>query len=101
MINPEDVEIENDIESSRFELPINGHIAFIDYKTNKAEKIFLTQVEIPQELENQGIEDVLVRKVLDYIKNKGKKLVPLSPDIVRFVQENEEYKIILASGLKV
>jgi Predicted acetyltransferase len=82
----------------RFELHIEGHIAFIDYILNNENIMFLTHTEVPKELGGKGIGKILVQNALEYLKANGYKLAPLCPFVAAYVKRNPEWKEILAQG---
>lgn len=90
------------IPRNRFELNIDGHIAFTDFIRAKGDKIFLTHTEVPKDLEGQGVGSALVSKVLDYIRSNNLKLAPLCPFVAAYIKRHPEtVKGLLADGYSV
>jgi len=88
-------------ERKKFELEVEGHIAFIDYILNNKNVMYLVHTEVPSALEGKGIGNKMVREALNYIEEKGYKLAPLCPFVAAFIKRNEEYRSLLADGFNV
>lgn len=86
---------------NRFELHEKGHIAFIDYKLNNQNIMFLTHTEVPHELGGKGIGKLLVQNALQYIKSNNYTLAPICPFVAGYVKKNPHWKTILAKGYNV
>tara|TARA_R110002167_G_scaffold65757_12_gene186037 strand:- start:329 stop:652 length:324 start_codon:yes stop_codon:yes gene_type:complete len=81
--------INNDAGSQkRFELHVNGHIAFMDYIISKQGIIYLTHTEVPKSLEGQGVGSTLVSKVLEYVRTAGLKMAPLCPFLAAYLKRH-------------
>ena len=85
----------------RFELEVDGHIAFIEYIIDKDKIIYLTHTEVPKALGGKGIGKAIVEKTLIYIKEKGYTLAPLCPFVAAFFKRNPEWQSVLAKGYKI
>lgn len=88
-------------EKKRFELEVEGKIAYIEYILNNENIMFLTHTEVPVGLEGKGVGSTIVSKVLDYIKENGYTLAPLCPFVAAYVKRHPERKEILAKGYNV
>ena len=87
----------NNKEECRFEMHIDGHIAFLEY-TVEADNIYiLTHTEVPEELRGGGIARQLTEQSLSAIKNEGGKIIPLCPYTTAFLAKHPEWKDLLAS----
>lgn len=86
-----------DKDHNRFELKVDSHTAFIDYKL-AGNVIKLTHTEVPPALEGQGIGKKLVLLVFDYIKNHDLKLIPLCPFVSAYLKRHPEHQQLLAEG---
>ncbi len=56
------------------------------YKTG--DKIYLTHVEVPVQLQGKGIGNILVNEVLEDIKQNGLSLVPLCPFVSAYIKRH-------------
>ncbi|MEO0526125.1 MAG: GNAT family N-acetyltransferase [Bacteroidota bacterium] len=95
--------INNDSDTKKkFEIHINGDIAYMDYMVSKQGIIYLTHTEVPQNLEGQGVGSTLVSKVLDFIKNSDLKMAPLCPFVAAYLKRHPERADgILARGYSI
>src|SRR5437870_4857612 len=82
---------------TRFELAVNGSLAFITYRKSP-DAITLVHTEVPPELGGQGIGSKLGRATLDAVRAQGRKLT-VECDFVRsFMAKHPEYNDLLAPG---
>lgn len=83
-------------ETKRFELTVDGHIAFIDYEEN--EKIIkLIHTESPEALAGRGAATALIEKTLNYLEENAYGLVPLCPLVFAYVKRHPEWKRLVPS----
>ena len=89
-------------DKNRFELIVEGHVAFMDYIISKQNIIYLTHTEVPRLLEGQGVGGVLVAKVFEFVKEQGLKVAPLCPFVAGYLKRHPEMaKGLLAAGYSV
>ena len=62
-------------EKRRFQIELNSHFAFIDYKEN-SHQIALIHTEAEPELAGTGAAAAVVKKTLTYIEESGKNYFP-------------------------
>ena len=85
----------------RFEMEVDGHIAFIEYILTNDNVMFLTHTEVPKSLGGKGIGSSIVQKTLNYIKEHDYTLAPLCPFVAKYLVKNPEWQSILAKGYNV
>ena len=81
---------------NRFELEVDGHIAFIEYILNKEYIIFLTHTEVPPALEGKGVGKRIVETTFQYIKERNYTLAPLCPFVAKYLRIHPEWQSLLA-----
>ena len=86
-------------DSTRFELTVDGYIAFIDYK-EKADTIALTHTESPEELAGRGVATALIEKTLAYLEENNNVLVPLCPLVFAYIKRHPEWARIVREDFK-
>lgn len=60
-------------EKSRYEAPVHGHVAFVDYRLERdadTPRLVLTHTEVPDELRGEGVGSRLARSVLDQVRDR-------------------------------
>ncbi|TSD67040.1 N-acetyltransferase [Inquilinus sp. KBS0705] len=91
-----DIELVNNETSHSFEIFIDDHRAFIDYK-QKGDHVYLIHTEVPVELRGRGIADALVEKTLKYLEQHQLKLIPLCVFVQAYLKRYPEWdKLLLA-----
>lgn len=99
--NLEQIELRRNEDRGRFELEVEGHIAFIEHIITKENIVFLTHTEVPRALEGKGVGSAIVSKTLQWIKEKSYPLAPLCPFVAAYIKRHPEWKEILAPGYNV
>ncbi len=82
-------------EKSRFELEEQGLIAFADYRLH-GERLTIPHVEAPPALRGTGAAGRLMTGVMDIVRERGLKVVPLCPYAAAFIQRHPEYRDLVA-----
>jgi uncharacterized protein len=85
----------------RFELEVDGHIAFIEMILTNENIMFLTHTEVPPALSGKGVGSRIVEKALQYIKEHDYTLAPLCPFVAKYLRIHPEWQTLLAKGYKV
>jgi predicted GNAT family acetyltransferase len=78
----------------RFELEIDGHIAFAEY-TRASDIITFVHTVVPQELGGRGVGSQLARGALDAVRAKGLTVVAQCPFIAGYIAKHAEYQDLL------
>jgi predicted GNAT family acetyltransferase len=75
---------------SRFELEVEGAIAFANYRLTPS-TVILTHTETPRALRGRGIASELVRGALEMIRADGRKVVAGCGFVVDYLQKHPEF----------
>jgi|GEM_PF-49368 predicted GNAT family acetyltransferase len=81
----------------RFELDVDGSIAFVTYRKSPG-AITLVHTEVPPELGGRGVGSKLGRATLDAVRTQARKLTVECDFIRNFMTKNPEYNDLLAEG---
>lgn len=88
-------EVHDNAERHRFELELDGRMAFSDYR--RADGVLtVLHTEVPKELNGRGIGSALVRGLLDIARTQGLKVRPLCPFVKAYLDKHTEYADLLA-----
>lgn len=87
--------VKNDA-TNRFELTVDGFIAFIDFK-QVDQLIKLIHTEVPEELGGRGVAAALVEKMLVYLETNNFTLYPYCPYVYSFIKKHPEWKRVVDS----
>ena len=88
-------EVQRNEDARRFELEVDGHIAFIDYRPAD-NHLALVHTEVPKALGGQGIGSRLAKGSLDLLRASGEK-VELRCDFLRsWMDKHPDYRDLLA-----
>jgi predicted GNAT family acetyltransferase len=93
-----DIALKNNEALHSFEIFVEGHRSFIDYK-QKGDNIYLLHTEVPANLRGKGIANVLVEKTFVYLEENQLKLVPLCRFVKAYLTRNPTWNRLLAHQL--
>lgn len=82
-------------ERHRFELEVEGAIAFAAYRREDG-VITFTHTIVPSALEGRGIGSRLVRGALEQVRAEGLKVVPECPFVKAYIEKHPEEQDLLA-----
>lgn len=82
-------------EKKRFEIEIDGHFAFIDYK-EPGDKMALIHTETDPELQGKGAASAVVEKTLHYLDANNIILLPYCPYVFAYIKKHPEWKRIVS-----
>ena len=86
-------ELRDNKEANRFEVEVEGHIAFVDYRRGK-DHISYIHTEVPKELSGNGVGSFLAKKVLEYAEQHQLRVKPYCPFIKAYIDKHPEYQSI-------
>lgn len=90
----EDIQLNNNVAIHNFELFVDGHRAFMDYKL-RDNVYYLIHTEVPQELEGRGVASALVEKVFHYLEDNGFKMVPYCVYVKAYLKRHPEWERLI------
>jgi len=71
----------------RFELQIDGHVAFLDYERARGE-IRLLHTEVPPELQGRGLATQLIRHAIDTAKHEKRQVVSMCAAVDNYLAKH-------------
>lgn len=83
----------------RFEIDVDGSIAFIDYR-EMGNQISLIHTETAPDLKGKGAATAVVEKTLKYAAGQNKTVFPFCPYIFAFIKKHPEWKYLVNKGFK-
>jgi hypothetical protein len=75
---------------SRFELDVEGGVAFANYRITPA-AVIITHTETPNALRGRGIASKLVEGALALIRADGRKVIGACGFVVDYLRKHPEY----------
>jgi predicted GNAT family acetyltransferase len=89
--------VRDDSASQRYELDVEGELAFIDYLRD-GHKVVMTHAEVPSALRGGGVGSALVKGALALVRERGEKVVPLCPFVAQYMRRHPESRDLLADA---
>ena len=90
-------EVTHNVQASRYELHADGQLVGIADYTVDGDTMVFPHTEIDSSRRGQGLGAVLVKGALDDVRTTGRRIVPACWYVAQFVDENPDYKDLLAS----
>jgi predicted GNAT family acetyltransferase len=84
--------VRNNKDAGRFEIDVDGQLAFTRYKIRGGDTIYFIHTEVPEALEGRGIGNILARVALDYARANRLRVVPRCKFIAAFIKRHPEYQ---------
>ena len=90
--------VTNNKKEFRFEIQLPGdEVAYLQYRWLKGDMVLLHTV-VPASSRKSGIGSILVKQVLDYVRQAGLKVVIYCPFVAKYVREHPEYDDLKSGG---
>ena len=100
-MNAEDLKITDNEFLRQFETTIDNELAVIEY-AQQDRKIFLTKLQMPESLKEKAYMEPFIKAVLEELKERNTRVMPTSPEIVKFMRKNRrQYKDLLPVGINI
>ena len=77
-------------DRQRFEMDTPGGPAFARYRRDGA-TLMILHTEVPRALEGRGLGSQLVQGMLELVRSRGEKVVPLCGFVRRYIALNPRY----------
>lgn len=90
-----DIPLLKNEDKKRFEIEVDGHYAFIDYKM-LGKDIALVHTETDPELAGKGAAGAVVEKTLQYLEDNNVILHPFCPYVFTYIKRHLEWKGIVS-----
>ncbi|MGX9428192.1 MULTISPECIES: GNAT family N-acetyltransferase [Bradyrhizobium] len=87
--------VRNNSAQSRFELDVEGGVAFANYRATPS-AIIITHTETPRALRGRGIASELVKGALELIRADGHKVIAGCGFVVDYLSKHPEYRDLVA-----
>lgn len=94
-----DIPLVKNEKKKRFEIEIDGHFAFIDFK-EFGSQMALVHTETEAELAGKGAASAVVEKTLQYLDDKNIVLLPFCPFVFAYIKKHPEWKRIVSPKFK-
>ncbi len=85
----------NNTSQNRFELEVNGHTAYADYKIENG-ILHIKYVFAPTELRGTGAAGNLMQQVMEHARAQNYKVIPICGYAASWIQRKKEFNDILA-----
>lgn len=84
-------EVKHDIQNERFIIEVEDEKAYLSYSIN-GDTINFNSTYTPPTLRGMGLARLVVEKAFDFAKGENLKVTSNCSYVIKFVDENDEYK---------
>lgn len=91
-MNLDAIKLAKNEEASRFEMNVEGNLAFVIYTQLSPTEIELFHTEVPVALEGKGVAATLAKNVLEYCKTHNLYVKATCPYISHFIVRHPEWE---------
>jgi uncharacterized protein len=95
--SPDDAEVIDNPDASRFELLLGGNLIGLAAYRRRNGRIVFTHTEIEESHEGHGFGSVLAAGALEEAERHGLEVVPLCPFIASYIEQHPEYEHLVAA----
>jgi predicted GNAT family acetyltransferase len=88
------VELTDNANLRRFEMPVEGQTAFVTY-TIADNRIVLLHTEVPSSLAGRGIGSVLIHAVLEEVRGRGMEVAPQCEFAAAYIHRHPEFAALV------
>jgi predicted GNAT family acetyltransferase len=97
MSDAPDPDLHDNTERHRFEMIVEGHTAFIEYRPMPGGLVFYHTL-VPKALEGKGVGGRLAKAALLEMRARGWKVRPDCPFVAAYIQRHSEFADLVAGG---
>jgi uncharacterized protein len=94
-----DVEVTNNTQAHRFEVNLDGEVAFAEYRL-KPGQIILPHTVVPPAFAGKGVAGALATFAFGYARAEGLKVIPTCPFMSAWVKKHPEQQDIVDPSCK-
>lgn len=81
----------NNENLNRFELEVDGFIAYLEYETNSDGILALTHTVSPEELAGRGVATALIEKTFEYFKTNHLQFEPVCSMVIGKIKKEPKW----------
>lgn len=78
-------------ERQRFEMPVEGDMAFVTYRRSPG-VVNLLHAEVPRQFSGRGYGSALAKGTLDLIRAEGSQVIPSCSFIDAYIRRHSDYR---------
>ncbi len=93
------VDVINNTEAHRFEVNLDGEVAFAEYNLVD-HGIILPHTLVPESFEGKGVASALAKTALGYAREHGLKVIPTCPFMSGYISKHPEWHDIVHDSFK-
>lgn len=97
----QEIAFEHDEERQTFGVKVKKDWVELEYRANREGKFFITGIQGPPQLVNDGVSVKLIEHTLGYIRENGYSLIPSCKPIKDYLRDHPECHDLVATGIRV
>jgi len=85
------VDVRLDEDWHRYVLRLEGEMAGVAHFLPRDHQVVFTHTVVDERFEGQGLGSILVRRALEDVRSRGKRIVPVCPFVRAYVAKHHEW----------
>jgi len=94
------IEVINNQGAHRFEVELEGAVAYLDYRRAPGDKLVLVHTEVPRQFQGRGVAAKLAQAALEYARQSRLRVVPRCEFVLSYLRRNPQYMDLVDSPAK-
>ena len=96
-----ELQFEDDPARGRYRALVDGdEVGYIEYDPIGSDGVLLKHTEVHRQYEGRGFGSKLVASMLDDVRRRGKRVVPICPYALTYVRRHPEYHDVVRDDLR-
>jgi predicted GNAT family acetyltransferase len=91
-----ELEVQHDENARKYFALVDGNEALLSYRESGEGVLDLAHTYVPPALRGRGVADELVRRVLDDLRRRGRKVIPSCWFVRLYIDRHAAYQDLLA-----
>ncbi len=88
-------ELTDNTAQRRFEMTVDGAVAFVEYAPRAGDGLELIHTEVPRSLSGQGVGSRLAKAVLQEARRRGVGVVPTCEFLAAYIERHPEFRDVV------
>ncbi|HEX6317024.1 MAG TPA: GNAT family N-acetyltransferase [Gemmatimonadaceae bacterium] len=91
--------VTDDTARQRYEIALDGHVAFLTYR-RRGDSVLLLHTEVPPAFQGRGFGQLLASHALNQAREDGQEVIVKCPFVTRWLERHPEYDDIVVARVQ-
>jgi hypothetical protein len=95
-----DIEVRRNEAAGRFEVELEGDVAFAEYRRLGSGDILFPHTIVPEAFEGRGVGSALVEAGLTWARERRAKVIPACSFFARYIERHPEHQDLVSTAAR-